>query len=274
MAFFYIFLILEIMFKEKEKNSIKYFESTKLNGLHHAFSTRGLDMKNPQDRENFLMKLDFIKKSTPNLSEQEDYVEFQKVRNVQYNIIIPNQEHTNNIAIVDNLLDAKKDFQATDGIILTVPNVTVVMCFADCVPVILYSKKDNVAAILHAGWRGTAAGITKKACKIMIEDMGIHPKNISVAIGACISNCCFSVSSEVKEALEYSLEGSYEDICFGDKMDLKKINAYQSIESGIMDIDMMEYCTSCSNDLFYSYRKNNQTLMRHGVVAQLKEDLG
>ncbi len=261
------------MFREKEKNSIKYFESTKLDGLHHAFSTRGLDMKNPQDRKVFLMELDFVSKTTLDLSEQGDYVELKKARTVQPKIIIPNQEHTSNIAIVDNLWDTKKDFFSTDGIIITVPNVPVILCFADCVPVILYSQKDNVLAVLHAGWRGTALGIIKKACKIMIKDMQIHPKDISVAIGACISKCCFDVSSEVKEALECSLEGRYEDISIGNKMDLKKINAYQAIESGIMDIDVMEYCTSCSNDLFYSYRKDNQTLMRHGVVAQLKEDL-
>lgn len=262
------------MFKEKEKNGIKYFESTKLDGLHHAFSTRGLNMKNPQDREQFLMELDFLPKPVPDLSEEEDYVEIQKERGIHQNIIIPKQEHTNNIAIVNNTWDVKKDFLATDGIIITVPNVPVMLCFADCVPVVLYSKKNNVLAVLHAGWRGTASGITKKACKIMIDEMGIHPKDISVAIGACISQCCFEVSQEVKEALEYSLEGEYKDICIENKVDLKKINAYQVMETGIMDIDVMEYCTSCSNDLFYSYRKDNQTLMRHGVVAQLKEDLG
>ncbi|MEI8377622.1 MAG: peptidoglycan editing factor PgeF [bacterium] len=261
------------MFREKEKNHIKYFESTKLDGLHHAFSTRGLDMKNPLDRDKFLIELDFMPKAIPELSDEADYVEIQKEKVFQHNIIIPNQEHTSNIAIVDNVWDVKKDFLATDGIIITVPNVPVMLCFADCVPVILYSKKNQVLAVLHAGWRGTASGITKKACKIMIDTMGIHPKDISVAIGACISECCFEVSDEVKEVLEYSLEGEYDDIYAGNKMDLKKINAYQVMEKGIMDIDVMEYCTSCSNDLFYSYRKDNQTLMRHGVVAQLKEDL-
>jgi len=260
------------MFREKEKNGIKYFESTKLDGLHHAFSTRGLDMKTQQDREKFLMELDFMPKSIPVLSDEEDYVEIQKEQRGYHNIIIPNQEHTNNIAIVENKGDIQKDFLATDGIIITVPNVPVMLCFADCVPVILYSQKDNVLAILHAGWRGTASGITKKACKILINEMGLYPKDLKMAIGASISQCCFDVSSEVKKALEYSLDGQYHGISAGNNVDLKKVNAYQAIESGIMDIDVMEYCTSCSNDLFYSYRKDNQTLMRHGVVAQLKED--
>jgi hypothetical protein len=208
------------------------------------------------------------------MSDAEDYVEIQKEKSDYRNIILPKQSHTNNIAIVDNLWDAKKDFLDTDGIIITVPNVPVMLCFADCVPVILYSKKDNIMAILHAGWKGTASGITSKACKILIEKLGISPKDITVAIGASISKCCFEVSQDVKEALQYSLDGDYEGICAGNRVDLKKINAYQAIENGIMDIDVMEYCTCCSNDLFYSYRKDNQTLMRHGVVAQLKEDLG
>ena len=261
------------MFKEKNQNGIKYFESTKLDGLHHAFSTRGLDMKNQQDRERFLMELDFMPKSVPVLSDEEDFVVMQNEKKDYHNIIIPNQEHTSNIAIVDNIGAIQKDFLATDGIIITVPNVPVMLYFADCVPVILYSKKDNVLAILHAGWRGTASGITKKACRILTKDMGLFPKDIKVSIGASISQCCFDVSAEVKDALRYSLDGEYSGLFSGNKIDLKKINAYQVMESGIMDIDVMEYCTSCSNDLFYSYRKDNQTLMRHGVVAQLKEDL-
>lgn len=262
------------MFKIKEKNGIKYFKSTKIDGLHHAFSTRGLDMKNKLEREKFLEELSFITKAIPVWSEKDGCIEIQKERDSYYNIIIPNQEHTNNIAVVEKPEDIKKDFLATDGIIITVPNVPVVLCYADCVPLILYSKKDNVLAVLHAGWRGTASGITKKACKMLIKEMGISPKDIKVAIGASISQCCFEVSPDVKKALECSLDGQYKGISSANKMDLKKINAYQAMESGILDIDIMEYCTSCSNDLFYSYRKNNQMLMRHGVVAQLKEDLG
>lgn len=267
------------MFKENNKNGIKYFTSTKLGNLQHSFSTRGLDMKSEQDRRQFLSVLGFMPKSLSFEQEflpegEEDFDAVEKNRGEGFNLIMPHQEHTNNIAIVEHPWEVNKDFYATDGIIITIPNVPVLLCFADCVPVILYSKKDNILAVLHAGWRGTAAGIVKKCCKILIDEMGLSPQNISMAIGACISGCCFEVSKDVKEALEYSLDGEYHDVFVDNTVDLKKINAYQAIESGIMDIDVMEYCTSCHNDLFYSYRRENQTPLRHGVVAQLTEDLG
>lgn len=268
------------MFKQNEKKGIKYFTSTRLEGLHHAFTTRGLDLRNEDDRIFLLKNLDFckIKIDPEQINFPADYFEeTEEVFKENEKIcphIMPKQEHTGNIAIIENGWDTKREFLATDGVIITVPNIPVVLCFADCVPVILYSKKDNVLAVLHAGWRGTAAGIVKKACKILIDDMDIASKNIKCVIGACISKEHFEVSEEVKTALEYSLDKTYDDIFFANKADLKKINAYQALETGIMDIDIMEYCTCDNNDLFYSYRKENQTPKRHGVIAQLKEDLG
>lgn len=266
------------MFKLNEKNSIKFFTSTKLEGLHHAFTTRGLDMRDGNERTILLKELDFCKvKCDPEQTNlPEDYFEEEEHQETEKtcNYIMPKQEHTANIAIIKNEWDVKKDFADTDGVIITIPNVPVVLCFADCVPIVLYSKKDNVLAVLHAGWRGTAAGIVKKTCKIFTQDMAIDPKNISMAIGACISKENFECSQEVQTALEYSLDGIYDDIFFGNKADLKKINAYQAIETGIVAIDTMEYCTCDNLDLFYSYRKENQTPKRHGVIAQLKEDLG
>ena len=268
------------MFKLNEKNSIKYFTSNKLEGLHHAFTTRGLDMRHDDERNILLKGLGFCKTKleTEQNNLPEDYFEgqepvFETAEQI-CNLVMPKQEHTANIAIIENEWDTKKDFAAVDGVIITVPNIPVALCFADCVPVILYSKKDNVLAVIHAGWRGTAAGIVKKTCKILIDDMGVKPKNITMAIGACISKNCFEVSEDIKTALEYSLDGDYDDIFFANKADLKKINAYQAMETGIMDIDTMEYCTCDDNDLFYSYRKENETPKRHGVIAQLKEDLG
>jgi YfiH family protein len=262
------------MFNQREQNGIKYFTTSRMGRLKHAFTTRGLDMKNSADREKLLTGLGFINRN-PDLyvsEDESDVLITESQRN--YPLIMPQQEHTNNIAIVEHLWDAKKDFPSCDGIIITVPNIPVILCFADCVPVVLYSEKDQVLSVLHAGWRGTAAGIVKKGCKILINDMGIDPKNISMAIGASICFDSFETSKEVQEALTYSLDGEYGDIFTEHHADLKKINAYQAIETGIVDIDVMEYCTSRDNDLFYSYRKENQTRFRHGVVAQLTEELG
>lgn len=267
------------MFKQNEKNEIKYFTSTKLEGLHHAFTTKGLDLRNENERIFLLKELDFCKVRTfsgqkASLEETSNKENFVETDEKICPHIMPKQEHTANIAIIESKDDIKKDFKDIDGVIVTVPNIPVVLCFADCVPIILYSKKDNVFAVLHAGWRGTAAGIVKKACKILTEDMEIPSSSIKMAIGACISRKHFEVSDDVKMALEYSLDENYDDIFFAGKADLKKINAYQAIEKGIMDIDIMEYCTYDNNDLFYSYRREQQTPKRHGVIAQLKEDLG
>ena len=53
-------------------------------------------------------------------------------------------------------------------------------------------------------------------------------------------------------------------------VDLKGINARQLQEVGVEKIDICPYCTSCNNDLFFSYRKENKTTNRHSAVIKLR----
>ena len=52
--------------------------------------------------------------------------------------------------------------------------------------------------------------------------------------------------------------------------DLKAINKLQLEEEGIKDIDIMEYCSVCQNDLFFSYRKEKGITARHSAVMKIK----
>ena len=102
----------------------------------------------------------------------------------------------------------------------------------------------------------------------MSNNFGTKPENIIVLIGAAISKCCYDVSEEVKDILLDTVKnptGLYE----GKNVDLKGINAQQLLEIGVKNIDICPYCTSCNNDLFYSYRKENGTKERHYAVLKL-----
>ena len=97
---------------------------------------------------------------------------------------------------------------------------------------------------------------------------GTNPIDIIALIGPAIGLCCYEVSEEVKDKLLETVKdttGLYE----GRNVDLKKINARQLEETGIKNIDICPYCTSCNNDLFYSYRKENGTTERHYAVLKL-----
>lgn len=181
-------------------------------------------------------------------------------------IITPNQTHSDHIAIVDN----RNEYPDTDGIILSELDTLIYLRFADCTPLVFYDPKHNVAAISHAGWRGTAARIGVKTVAKMILNFSSKPEDLIALIGPAISMCCYEVSEEVKNNLLSTVKNT-KDLYINRYVDLKQINAQQLKEIGINKIDVCQYCTSCNNDLFYSYRKENGTAKRHYAVAILED---
>jgi YfiH family protein len=174
------------------------------------------------------------------------------------------QTHSDNIAILE---ENKYFYDDTDAIITKKENSLLLLNFADCVPIILYSTKDNVGAIVHAGWRGTASEIAKKTA----IKMDIEPENIVALIGPAIGKCCFNTDEDVFNKLIKN-EDSNNYIKKENKyfIDLKQINREQLAEIGIENIDICNYCTCCMSDIFFSYRKENGITARHSAVVKIK----
>ena len=90
-----------------------------------------------------------------------------------------------------------------DGFYTDTPGVILTVKVADCVPILLEDPKKRLIAALHAGWRGTVAGIAQKGVEAL-GGMGADPADIQVAIGTSIRPCCYEVRedfySAVKEA--------------------------------------------------------------------------
>lgn len=203
--------------------------------------------------ENDVLKSDYLEGVEHFFTTRKGY-EFDE------NIISPEQTHSDHVEFVDE----RKEYPDTDGLIITKPNQMIRLKFADCTPLIFYNPKINIGAIAHAGWRGTAQKIGVKT----VQKMGCNPKDVIAIIGPAIGLCCYEVSEEVREKLLQTVNdttGLYQN----KNVDLKQINARQLQEIGIEKIDICPYCTSCNNDLFYSYRKENGTTQRHYAVLLL-----
>lgn len=177
------------------------------------------------------------------------------------NFISPVQTHSANVDVVSQ---NKLNYPETDGLILTDNNYGIYLNFADCTPLIFYDEKQNIGAISHAGWRGTAKKIAVITAKKMINECGSKPENISVLIGPAICSKCYEVGEEVYKNF-YKIDEQKEKYY----IDLKKINRKQLADLGIKKIDVCPYCTCCDNEYFFSYRKENGTTMRHSAVFKL-----
>lgn len=174
--------------------------------------------------------------------------------------ISPIQTHSDHVEFVDERIE----YPDTDGLILTQKEIAIYLRFADCTPLIFYDPVKRIGAVSHAGWRGTASKIGVKT----IEKMGSNPKDIIALIGPAIGGCCYEVSEEVKDKLLGTVSDK-DGLARGRNVDLKQINKRQLEEIGVQKIDVCPYCTSCNNDLFYSYRKENGTTDRHYAILML-----
>lgn len=245
------------MFKEQFINNKKVFISDLIPELTHFFTTRE----------------SFIKTKDPNYEEQvssnkSDICNYLKIS--PDNLVFAKQIHSANIKITEEGINFYPD---TDAIILTNKQQAVCLNFADCTPVIIYDKENNIAAVVHAGWRGTAQSIVQKTVLKLQKEFNSKPENISAVIGPAISICCYNVGEDVYTQLKETVSDFSNLYIIKDNnlyIDLKRINQKQLNDIGVNNIDICPFCTCCNNDLFFSYRKENGTTNRHNSIIKLK----
>ncbi len=179
-------------------------------------------------------------------------------------LIVMEQEHGDEVHIIQNGERPKRG----DGIILLERCVAGIIRTADCLPVIVAEPDFPVAAIVHAGWRGTAKRITQKAVKQMI-DLGARREKMTALLGPSIRACCYEIGNEVRDI--FGKEGFSEKI-FTKKetsvhLDLAQANRELLAAEGIEDIYDVGLCTFCSNDTFASYRRGERSARQINFVS-------
>src|SRR5688572_16893405 len=80
------------------------------------------------------------------------------------------------------------------------PGVALAVRAADCVPLLLADAKTGAVAAVHAGWRGTAAGVATAAVDALKREFGAMPADLVAAIGPSIGACCYEVGTELVDA--------------------------------------------------------------------------
>jgi len=205
-------------------------------------------------------------------------------------IILPKQEHTDNIRIIEkdeiikkgnslkedniNNIDANLvtklfyKLRDIDGLITNVKGAILATTFSDCTPLFFYDPIKNVIANIHSGWVGTTKKIGAKTVDILVKQMDCKPENILCFIGPHIRKDHFLVNDDVKEIFE----NTFQDICKKNnvieetnlhnekgkqyKIDTTLINKLMLYEKGILEKNIFDcnLCTVCNKDMFHSRR--------------------
>jgi YfiH family protein len=94
-----------------------------------------------------------------------------------------------------------------DALVTTTPGVILAILTADCLPVVLHDPVAGVLACVHAGWRGTAAGVTAAAVAAM-RDLGSHPSDVVAGLGPAIAGDRYQVGPDVHEAVTAAFDAA------------------------------------------------------------------
>lgn len=168
----------------------------------------------------------------------------------------------------DQILEVRdkntKEAGEADGMVTGEPGVILGALTADCVPILFSVRGRKLAAVAHAGWRGTLAGIAPKMARYLRERYGVEPTAVEAALGPAIGPCCYEIGSEVSLPLAQRW-GQLAEGCLrakGDKkfLDLRALNSLLLVSAGIPPTQIFNVgpCTSCAAEDFFSYRRDRR----------------
>ena len=139
-----------------------------------------------------------------------------------------------------------------DGHLTAQPGLLLSVSIADCVPVFLVSPAPRAIALLHAGWRGTAARILAAGCAALQADAGIAPGELWMHCGPAICGACYEVGPEVHAALRPDRPAPLAP----SPVDVRQVLVEQALalEIAAERISVSSHCTRCGPPDFFSHR--------------------
>ncbi|MEI7815935.1 MAG: peptidoglycan editing factor PgeF [Desulfuromonadales bacterium] len=193
-------------------------------------------------------------------------------------LVTPRQVHGCDILVINEPNEDFSHFLSVEGdaVITNQPNVMIGVCVADCAPILLLDPVKNVIAVVHAGWKGTAAKLVSKTVAGMESEFGSNPATLQAAIGPCIQKCCYEVDEPVRKAFQQG--GIAWDACAEStnpdkwQLDLSAANRELLMTAGLMadEIQLSGQCVCCHSEQFFSYRRDKEESGRQMGFIMLK----
>ena len=254
-----------------KKDDVQYLQFRKLleyeNIITHAYSL-GTDMnfrtatinKEKLPQSEFGKAIDSYKRTCDSL-------------NLNYmNIVKTNQEHTDNVGIVDEKINTDfmdinlEKYNNTDGLITNKKDMILSTTNADCILMIFFDPVTKTIANIHSGWKGTLQRISIKTVEKMQKDFNCNPNDIICCICPSIRQCHFEVDKDVKDLFEKEFQdlgkNNIEQIIKKQSnkekwnIDTVLINRIILERQGLLKENVIDsgICSVCNSDLIHSYR--------------------
>lgn len=195
-------------------------------------------------------------------------------------LLVPNQVHGDEVVEVSSTDTSAVErarahaVAGVDALVVDVPQVAALLCFADCLPLVIVSP-TGCFAVVHAGWRGAVAGIAGKAARLVAARdaaaLGIALDEAAAAcnayIGPHIHAECFETGDDV---LARFVERFGATVAPDERhVDLARAVTCDLMGAGLLMRRIVDagVCTVCASDDYFSYRASGGSCGRHGALA-------
>jgi YfiH family protein len=168
------------------------------------------------------------------------------------------QVHGTAVHVVDEITGTGGEPVAidADGHATATPGVGAMVLAADCLPIAL--GRDGAVAMLHAGWRGLAAGVLEVGVSAL-RALGGDEQPIAAVVGPGAGVCCYEVGVEVQDVFA----GAH---MHGRHLDLRAIAEELLRGAGVAEVSHADACTIC-DERFFSHRREGALAGRHAGIA-------
>lgn len=262
----------------------------KLDFLTHLFTTR---MGGVSSGVLESLNLSYARGDMPS-NVDENFSRVAEVMGVSVeDMVFTDQTHTANIREVTKEDRGKgivrdRDYEQVDGLITNTPGIVLCAFFADCVPVCLADPAHHAIGLVHSGWRGTAASVSRMALAKMHDAYGTRPEDCFAAIGPSICGDCYEVSEDVadifsntfgtpvaasKEEAEQKERILYRKRDGKYQLDLWRANERVLLDAGMRKerVFVTDVCTCCNPQFLFSHRASKGQRGNLGAFMMIKE---
>ncbi len=183
------------------------------------------------------------------------------------------QVHSANVIIAERP-SVKGSYPQADAMITSNQELTLVMRFADCVPIMVYDPITRSVGIAHSGWVGTVKKMALTLVHSMVEHFGSDPGNLMAGIGPSIGPDHYEVGVDVVRAMEQSFgDDAQAHLIRRDSqvfLDLWSANQSLLTEAGVQNIERADICTACDLSEWYSHRGESGNTGRFAAAIGLR----
>ena len=163
-------------------------------------------------------------------------------------VVLSHQVHGTEVRWHDAPTDGWLILDGVDGHATGRRGVLLTVTVADCIPIYLAVPEKGAIALLHAGWRGTAAGILERGVGVLRRQAFVKATDIVMHCGVGICGRCYEVGSEVAGVLMGATATAPMQV------DLRALLVRQAQDLGIGAVTVSPWCTAHDHERFFSHR--------------------